>query len=49
MEAALLLVVVKCLLRKAIPLLRGIKEQRREIYRNATALNASKRRVIIWT
>jgi hypothetical protein len=48
MEAALLLVVVKCLLRKAIPLLRGIKEQRREIYRSATALDASKRRVTVY-
>jgi uncharacterized protein YceK len=50
MEAALLLVIVKCFLRKAIPLLLGIKEQRREqIFRSATALDASKRRVIIWT
>ncbi|EFX77202.1 hypothetical protein DAPPUDRAFT_106329 [Daphnia pulex] len=48
MKAALL-VIVKCLLRKAIPLLRGIKEQRRDVYRGATALDASKRRVIIWT
>ncbi|EFX73703.1 hypothetical protein DAPPUDRAFT_109465 [Daphnia pulex] len=43
MEAALLLVIVKCLLRKVT------KEQRREKFRSVTALDASKRRVIIWT